>query len=625
MKLPLWTHRITRQFHSVNSRLIIFGITGVAIIVGGTAIGLRTSLPVTVSATQTTNHPVNGQLVVSLGQKLRTVDTSKIELSPAVEGRWTFKPGTLLGDDQLVFTPTSYFRVATTYRVTVPSSPRLIIGASDQKTLTITTERAPGLMMSGLARLTEKSIIAADHTFEAKLASPNRQLRDLVLKISPSRKLSLKETIRNDQLFRWQPRKLLPQGKKLTIELFDKKNAVSLAKKTVTIAKEPRITSPLSRSDITRGEKINIEFDQPIDPSSTKKIRFSVDGSGRWINDRTYQFTPKNLAPGKAYSYQVASGLRSKAGGIIGKTQTGRFLTIGAVSVVRSTPWGEGLQQAEQTLSFTFNQPVDHASARERLSVSSGTIISTSLRGNTLYARIKNLGYQQNVSATLAPGIKNTSFGLPSTTPFSLSFSTEVRSHKLPVPYFSQQYAASCTAAALRMALAFKGINSNDMSIVQRMGYNPRPMNKKTNPPTWDDPNEMFVGSINGSIRDGTGAGPDAPPVAKAARSFGRGAEIVYGAGPAWVASQIYANNPVIIFGAFANTEFTTWKTPSGRTVRMNLTSHVSTVIGVHGEPTNPIGFWVNDPLAGGTQYWTAGQLAADIARDVSGQAVVIR
>ena len=64
---------------------------------------------------------------------------------------------------------------------------------------------------------------------------------------------------------------------------------------------------------------------------------------------------------------------------------------------------------------------------------------------------------------------------------------------KLDVPYYQQQYANSCEAASLRMALAYYGINiSDDLEIVKKFGYDPR--DKDTINNEWDNPQEMFVG-----------------------------------------------------------------------------------------------------------------------------------
>ena len=200
-----------------------------------------------------------------------------------------------------------------------------------------------------------------------------------------------------------------------------------------------------------------------------------------------------------------------------------------------------------------------------------------------------------------------------------------VRSHKLNVPYYTQQYRASCTGAALRMILDYRGIDAHDKAIVERMGYKPTRLDTSQTPHRWDDPSEMFVGDINGSIAAGTAAGPDAPPVAKAARSYGRDASVVYHPSMTMIARSIYAGNPVIEFGAASTTSAISWKTPSGRITVMNLTSHVRVVTGVYGDPDQPIGFWVSDPLGGGSQYWSADALADDMSRDPYGQAVIVR
>lgn len=137
---------------------------------------------------------------------------------------------------------------------------------------------------------------------------------------------------------------------------------------------------------------------------------------------------------------------------------------------------------------------------------------------------------------------------------------------------------------------------------------------------------KMFVGSVDGSIRDGTGAGPDAPPVAKAATSYGRSASVTYSSSPSWIAKQIHSGNPVVMFGAFRHgAGFVSWKTPSGRIAKMNRSSHATLVVGVKGEASNPAGFWVSDPLKSSVEYWTTSQVSANIAQDADRQAVVIR
>jgi uncharacterized protein YvpB len=389
----------------------------------------------------------------------------------------------------------------------------------------------------------------------------------------------------------------------------------------VRTAAEPTLTSELHLNNVDEKDTIALSFNEPIDRDSAV-IKFDLAGSGAWQDDKTYVFTPEKLIPNTTYNYSVAKNAHSQSGGILTSDITGSFTTIGPVSVVATSPSGYELAQGQQTISFTFSRPVDLASALQRLSVSSGTVTSTYWKGTTLYAIVSNLGFQQNFSAAIAAGVVNTSFGLPSNRSYSLSFTTEARIAKLNVPFYRQQYSATCTAASLRMILAWRGIAADDMSIVQRMGYAPRPRDNSTNPPTWDDPQSMFVGDINGSIQAGTGAGPDAPPIVKAAQSYGLSSSAVTGINSSWIAEQLHAGRPVIMFGATRASGNTSWQTPGGGTATMNLTGHTTVVIGVKGEPSTPLGFWVSDPL-GGTSFWSTAAVESNIARDPYRQAVV--
>ena len=581
---------------------------------------LRTTLPLMPNYVQS-DVKVDQPLTVTLGQFIQPIKPSDVTISPAVEGSWSFVQTTIGAGAKLVFTPKTYFREHTTYTVHVQNIKRIYGNDATIPDVKFTTEKAPSLSATdGIASWRDGQVVAADSVFAAKLAAPNRNLRTLELRTSPEIPATLSAS--GDQTFTWKPDSLLPENIDMVVEIYDTKNAESLVKRTVHVAPDPRLTSSLQRGSVDEHDKISLTFDQPIDQSSAK-ISFDLGGNGTWENETTYVFTPEKLAPNTTYHYTITSGLRSKSGGLTRSDIVGEFTTFGPVAVVGTSPRGNGLSQGSQTLSFTFDRPVDHASAQQRLSVSSGQITGFSWAGNTLRATVANLGFQQRFSATIAPGVANTSFGSPSNQPFSLSFTTEVRSVRLSVPYFAQQHSATCTAASLRMVLAYRGVGSDEIGLVNAMGYAPRAMDKRTNPPTWDDSGQMFVGSIDGSITAGTGAGPDAPPIAKAARAYGRSASPFTGVNAGWIAQQIHNGNPVIMFGAYRATGTTTWKTPSGGTIVMNLTGHATVVTGVQGEPSAPLGFWVNDPLRG-SSYWSAAAVEANIARDPDRQAVVV-
>lgn len=611
-----------RQWIFTHKRTCLFVVIAFIFIIVASLFFVRTRLPVALHVSSE-EASVTQPLQIALNQKIGTIDTSKISIAPTVAGTWKYEASALLGNDRLVFTPKTYFTTATNYTVTFPAAKRTIIGEAALPTVSFRTENAPSLTADSLSSFASSATIPADYTFSATLSSPNRQLRSLVLRTTPAIPLTAKS--QNDTTFTWQSSELLPQGQKISIELYDEKNRVSLVKKDTTISSEPRVTSATTRDRLQSNDPVTITFDQPIAAGKQEDITFDAEGKGAWKSPTEYVFTPSGLSAGKTYTYVVKKGLRSTSGGVITVDQSGTFSTMGAVAVTASGPKGKNLPQAKQTVSFTFDQPVNRESAQSRMSVSSGTISGFSWQGNTLNATVVDLGYQRTVTASLAAGVVNAGFGLPSTQVFSTSFTTETRSTRLNVPYFRQQHSATCTAAALRMALSYRGISSDEMGLVNAMGYAPRNKDTSTNPATWDDPDQMFVGSIDGAIDKGTGAGPDALPIAKAARAYGRNAQNFTGISAGWIAGQVHAGNPVIMFGAFKATGMTSWQTPSGKKVTMNLTGHVTVVTGVVGEPSNPIGFYVHDPLDGGkNEYWSAGAVSANIARDPYGQAVVV-
>jgi len=582
---------------------------------------LKTAAPLHLQY-QAANQAVAKPFTLRLGQYIKGVNLDQITISPAVAGSWQLRRGGIITPDQLVFTPHSFFAVNTTYRVTLPSIDRYVLGERSVPPVQFSTEAAPALLDSGLGGLADGATIAADTAFVANFSAPNNGLRHLILRSDPA--LDFTAASDQDMTFRWKPTTLLPQGTTLSIELFDDKNAESLLRRSLKIADEPTVTSPTSRDHMGQHDSLSLTFSQPIDPASNKLISIDTEGSGTWKSPTEYVFTPKSLEAGRTYHYTVKSGLRSQAGGILTTDQTGSFATTGAVRVVSAAPRGSGLAQHRQVVSFTFDQPVDHASAQARFSISSGTITGFTWQGNTMQATVSDLGFQRTITMRVEAGVANAGFGLPSNDFYTHSFTTEVRSVRLAVPSYRQQHSGTCAAASLRMALGYRGIGSDEMGLVGAMGYAPRDIDRSTDPPTWDDPSQMFVGSVDGSIAAGTGAGPDAAPIAKAARAYGRSAQNFTGADPGWIAEQLYAGNPVLMFGSFRATGTTSWRTPSGGTAIMNLTGHVTVVVGVQGEPSAPLGFWVNDPLVGSTQYWSASSVAANIARDPYRQAVVV-
>src|ERR1700686_1048070 len=89
----------------------------------------------------------------------------------------------------------------------------------------------------------------------------------------------------------------------------------------------------------------------------------------------------------------------------------------------------------------------------------------------------------------------------------------------LDIKIHYQEHNLTCEAAALKMALAYEGINVDEMTLVGYMTRDPRPakFDSHGHLAQWGDPAEGFVGNPDGSIQRYTGYGVYDQPVAYAA------------------------------------------------------------------------------------------------------------
>jgi hypothetical protein len=200
---------------------------------------------------------------------------------------------------------------------------------------------------------------------------------------------------------------------------------------------------------------------------------------------------------------------------------------------------------------------------------------------------------------------------------------------KLKVPSYKQQYANSCEAATLRMALAFKNIKKNEIQILTKFDYNPTYKDWTNN--IWDDPQKQYVGYVDVSGKPNGGYGVYGLPVAKAIESLGLRSEYATGTDitASFLARSVDNRNPVIVWGYSSYTEPPyTWKTKEGIEVKAFRGEHVRLIVGYKGTVEKPIGFYINDSLKGKyAEYWTTQKLMENIQKvpGVTDQAVVVK
>src|ERR1700686_1780392 len=177
----------------------------------------------------------------------------------------------------------------------------------------------------------------------------------------------------------------------------------------------------------------------------------------------------------------------------------------------------------------------------------------------------------------------------------------------LDIKIHYQEQNLTCEAAALKMALAYEGINVDEMTLISYMTRDPSPARFDANGPlpNWGDPEQGFVGNPDGHIERYTGYGVYDRPVAFAALLAG--ANVVAAGGglygspiaPSQVYDAVLDGHPVVawISNTYRTVGLKQYTAYDGATVSYTLTEHAVTVIGVR-----PDAVLINDPWFG--QHW---------------------
>ena len=190
-------------------------------------------------------------------------------------------------------------------------------------------------------------------------------------------------------------------------------------------------------------------------------------------------------------------------------------------------------------------------------------------------------------------------------------------SRTLNVKYDRQDRALSCEVAALKMALAYKGVSVSEDTLMTYVGYDATPRGKST----WGNPNQGFVGNINGR-QNTTGYGAHWYPVRRAARKY-RPADVYSWMTVTDLTREINRGNTIIVWGT-QNTKarYAPWRTPSGILIKAWIGEHTRVVVGYRGSAKNPTEFILMDPSRGRIT-WTTQQLKDNWARFINSGVVV--
>jgi len=542
----------------------------------------------------------------------------QINIDPPMPGNWYFEDrlSRLHLSREFRFVPLQTWKPGTTYTIIFTGMHAIFdLGTPSQEvSYRFTVQPFPHAQefIPG-----ESEHLSADSYFHFMLDQPNSGLATFDVQLDPPVELIEGTTQVKDEYW-FKPKEPLAQGTRYTATLtmtptrhFLDTGEVSYEGEPQTILQRSYKTreapgvdsfSPTGDS-VARDTEVRVAFSSKPKGESLPTLAFEPALSGDWnLDGSTAIFTPQDpLSYDTKYTLTIPKGFSTENGGYFESDVTYSFHTIGPVKVVATSP-GPGATgvAVDRQIRIDFDQAVDHTSAESSFRITPGLSGSFSWDGATLiYTPAANMPLDTTYSITLAKGIKSQA-GQPSVEDYTWSFATQPTIVRLNVPYDHQDYALSCEVAALKMALAYKGVGVSEDQLMNIVGYDPTPHSGDV----WGNPYKAFVGSITGR-QSTTGYGVYWDPIAKAANVYRSGQAFTNGTVQQLTAA-VNSGNPVVVWGNVGSGTRVDWKTPEGVTIYAINGEHARVVKGYVGPADNPSKIIVNDPLYGEIVYNTS-------------------
>ncbi|MBI3963870.1 MAG: Ig-like domain-containing protein [Candidatus Kerfeldbacteria bacterium] len=614
---------------AVRRRIVLIPLLALAVMLTAGVVVFYGFIPATITLarpTNTENAALDGGIILQFNKPVlrRPIVPS---ISPDIEGEWRFEQP-LLGTDHLFrsvrFVPDRVLEPETEYTVTFDGVSNLLrMGKPRQFTASFTTRSLPDV--ANVVPEDKTKGLSPDTPVTVKLTQPNpANLAEFEFQFKPAIAVDVQLDDAN-QTYTLTPKKSWKQGTqyRLTIErtfvVRDQRDRSVIAtsepkrayRGTFRIAPPPKAVDVSPTEDDTFVDRpAVVAFSDPMQPASVRE-HFSVepDVPGDLVftvGDTTLTFTPRSAwAYDTSYAVRVAKGAENAIGGSLTDDILFSFTTIGPLHVDHVSPSDSANGVAQNTtIRLDLNQESDHASAEAAFRLEPGVTGTFTWDDTTLvFHPSQPLALGTTYTVVLTAGVDSI-HGQDSQAEFRSSFTTVQPSVRLDVAIDLQDRALSCEAAALKMALAGKGVFVSETDIMNRVGYDPTPHVGDT----WGDPYTAFVGNIDGR-QNTTGYGVYWDPIARAGDAW-RPSEAFTGWTTSLVAAEVAKGNPVIVWGGIGGYA-DSWTTPSGKYIDAWKGEHTRTVIGFDGPADNPSRIILNDPYAGRIT-WTRSQFEAN-------------
>lgn len=524
----------------------------------------------------------------------------------------------------MIITPESSWDVDTNYNVTFSDLGGVVgFGRKEQTAKQFITQTIPNIQTISVSSV--KSVLT-DETIKIDLTQPTDNFADFFFTLNPPAEFIV--TLNGDS-YSLDFTKPLKQGQEyvLTIERqllvynistgqIERRLEKEIVSETIFTTKAPALIStfsPQGNSVLPIDNSFVTTFSEPMDKQSVID-RVSLDpniaGKWNWQDSKTLKFVAiKQLDIDTNYRLILKSGAKAISGSYIDIDNTFLFKTVGSLRVTRIVPGsGSSAVRLGSNINITFDQPVIQGDLEGKISITPSISFNKSWSGNKLtISPTKQFNYHTKYVVSISSGARP-QYGRPMAGNFSASFTTELKKVVLNIPLDKQDRALSCEAAALKMALNYRGLGLTETDIMAIVGYDPTIKNGNI----WGDPNVAFVGNIDGS-QNSTGYGVHWDPIARAASNW-RQAKAFSGWTVSQLAWEIESGNPVVIWGVLGAAYSDPWYTPAGKQIGAWKGEHVRTLIGYTGSPDNPASFIINDPIVGRIT-WSTNTLKNDWAK----------
>ncbi len=539
-----------------------------------------------------------------------------ITISPAIDGNWTFEDrlSRLHLSRDFHFEPVQTWMPGTTYTITFHKLRNVFAFSGEDMSYTFSTQSSPHVAS---VTPTSEAPVAPNTPITLSLTSKNTGIAKFSL-VSDPVAIFTEATALDQQSLTFTPTALLEQG--VTYHMKIVRNDLRYFRDSKQISYEgpdeieksfdiltsdpPGITDLQPQgNNVKSNAAIQITFSSPPLKSALSNILVDPPVKGDWsTSGNIATFTPAAvLAPETAYTVSLPKGLAMENAGYLPEKVSYSFTIIGHVKVASFSPQNNASGVAvDRQIKITFDQEVDHTSALQHLNISPSIFFDAVWDKTTLIITPKNpLSLDATYTFALTSGIQSIS-GLPSDHAYTSSFSTEPSVVKLSVVYDHQDRALSCEVAALKMALAEKGVHVTESTLIALVGFDSTP--HKGN--VWGDPYKAFVGNIDGR-QISTGYGVYWSPIAAAASKY-RPAEAFTNGTIQKLTDEISKGNPIVVWGSAGSGRRVDWVTPTGKKIIAVMGEHARVVKGFYGSKDNPTKIIVTDPLHGDIIYSTA-------------------